>query len=116
MLVLTRKQQDQIQIGDNIRITVLKVKGQSVRIGIEAPKNIRVVRGELTLLEDEPDREAQSPTTTAATPNHSPLASTNRFRAQTCHGQADRAATSGLHTLVSRHRISQRRRSGMDAA
>lgn len=48
MLVLTRKQQEQIRIGDNITLTILKVKGKSIRIGIEAPKEIRVVRGELS--------------------------------------------------------------------
>ncbi len=47
MLVLTRKLQEQIRVGDNITLTVLRVKGNSVRIGIEAPKDVRVVRGEL---------------------------------------------------------------------
>lgn len=47
MLVLSRKQQQDIVIGDDIKITVLKVKGNTVRLGIEAPKNVRVVRGEL---------------------------------------------------------------------
>lgn len=47
MLVLTRKLQEQIRIGDNVTITVLRVKGQAVRIGIEAPRDVRVVRGEL---------------------------------------------------------------------
>lgn len=48
MLVLTRKLKEQIRIGDNVTITVLRVKGQAVRIGIEAPRAVRVVRGELT--------------------------------------------------------------------
>jgi carbon storage regulator CsrA len=47
MLVLTRKLQEQIRIGDNVTITVLRVKGQAVRIGIDAPRELRVVRGEL---------------------------------------------------------------------
>ena len=47
MLVLTRKLQEQIRVGDDITLTVLRVKGNSVRIGIEAPKDVRVVRGEL---------------------------------------------------------------------
>ena len=47
MLVLTRKAQQRIQIGDNITITVVRVKGQSVRVGIEAPNDVRVIRGEL---------------------------------------------------------------------
>lgn len=47
MLVLTRKHQEKIRIGDNITITILKTKGKAVRIGIEAPTDIAVVRGEL---------------------------------------------------------------------
>jgi carbon storage regulator CsrA len=48
MLVLTRKYQEKIRIGDNITITVLRTKGKAVRLGIEAPSNVPVVRGELT--------------------------------------------------------------------
>ena len=49
MLVLTRKQQEKIQIGDDIVITVLKTKGKTVRIGIEAPSTMPVLRGELAV-------------------------------------------------------------------
>ncbi len=48
MLVLTRKLQEQVSIGQDITITVLRVKGNSIRIGIDAPDNVRVLRGELT--------------------------------------------------------------------
>ena len=51
MLVLTRKLQERVQIGDNITISILRVKGNSVRIGIEAPKDVRVVRAELPRFE-----------------------------------------------------------------
>jgi carbon storage regulator CsrA len=47
MLVLTRKLEEQIRIGDDIIISVLRVNRNTVRIGIEAPREIRVVRGEL---------------------------------------------------------------------
>ena len=47
MLVLTRKIQEQIQIGENITITILRMKGQTVRVGIDAPEDVRIVRGEL---------------------------------------------------------------------
>ncbi len=47
MLVLTRKLEDQIQIGPNITITVLRVRGRSVQIGIDAPENVRMLRGEV---------------------------------------------------------------------
>ena len=48
MLVLTRKYQEKIRIGDNITITVLRMKGKAVRLGIEAPMEVPVVRGELS--------------------------------------------------------------------
>jgi carbon storage regulator len=48
MLVLTRKYQEKIRIGDNITITVLRTKGKAVRLGIEAPSEVPVIRGELS--------------------------------------------------------------------
>ena len=47
MLVLTRKRNEQIRIGDNITLTVLRIKGNTVRLGVEAPRQVRVLRGEL---------------------------------------------------------------------
>jgi len=49
MLVLTRKLNEQIRIGDDVVITVLQFRGSSIRIGIEAPQNVRVLRGELPI-------------------------------------------------------------------
>ena len=53
MLVLTRKENEQIRIGNDITLTVVKVRGGGVRIGVEAPKNVRVMRSEL-LKNEEP--------------------------------------------------------------
>lgn len=47
MLVLTRKVGESVIIGDEIVVTILKVEGNSVKIGIEAPKNIKILRKEL---------------------------------------------------------------------
>ena len=47
MLVLSRKSTERIQIGDNVVVTVLEIRGNKVRIGIDAPKEIRVLRSEL---------------------------------------------------------------------
>ena len=55
MLVLTRKLRDQIKIGNDITLTVLKVKGNSIRIGIDAPMDVHILRGELPTFDDEPD-------------------------------------------------------------
>ena len=47
MLVLTRKQGEKVQIGDNISILIMDIKGKQVRIGIEAPADIKVHREEI---------------------------------------------------------------------
>ena len=51
MLVLTRKIQEKIHIGDNVTITVVRIQGNTVRVGIEAPQDVRVIRGEIGLVE-----------------------------------------------------------------
>ena len=48
MLVLSRKQSQQIVIGPDIRITIVKLERNQVRIGIEAPRGVTVLREELT--------------------------------------------------------------------
>ena len=53
MLVLSRKPTEKIVIGNDIVITVVKVQGKSVRLGIEAPQDVRVLRGELPRFDDE---------------------------------------------------------------
>ena len=47
MLILTRRVSESIIIGDDVKITVLGVKGYQVRIGIEAPKDVSVHREEI---------------------------------------------------------------------
>lgn len=47
MLVLTRKLNEAIVIGENVKITILEIKDQSVKIGIEAPREISVHRDEV---------------------------------------------------------------------
>ena len=49
MLVLTRKQGEQIRIGDDVVITVVRTKGKAVRLGIQAPAQVPVLRGEIAL-------------------------------------------------------------------
>jgi carbon storage regulator len=47
MLVLTRKSDESIKLGDDITITIVEVKGNAVRLGIEAPAGLRIYRREL---------------------------------------------------------------------
>ena len=48
MLVLSRKTGQDLRIGDDIRITVVRVHGNRVVLGIDAPETVRVLRGELS--------------------------------------------------------------------
>jgi carbon storage regulator CsrA len=52
MLILTRKAEQKICIGNSITITVLRVRGNTVRLGIEAPDGVRVLRAELQPLDE----------------------------------------------------------------
>lgn len=47
MLVLSRKEGEQLVIGDNIVLTVNRISGNRVAIGVEAPRHVPIVRGEL---------------------------------------------------------------------
>jgi carbon storage regulator len=47
MLVLSRKPGEKIQVGDHITITVVRIGPNTVRLGISAPKDLKVVRDEL---------------------------------------------------------------------
>lgn len=47
MLVLTRRLNEAIQLGENIRITVVAIDADRVRIGIDAPKELKIYRSEL---------------------------------------------------------------------
>lgn len=60
MLVLTRKLNESIQIGDHIEITVLSVQGDQIKLGIKAPKDIEVHRKEIYLSIQESNNEAAS--------------------------------------------------------
>lgn len=47
MLVLTRKLGESIVIGNNVRVTVLELQGKQIRLGIDAPQEVTVHRGEV---------------------------------------------------------------------
>jgi carbon storage regulator len=58
MLVLSRKKGEAVVVGENVRITVLKSDRHGVKIGIEAPSGITILREELLL--DAEDRSARA--------------------------------------------------------
>lgn len=58
MLVVSRKQGESIIIGENIELKILEISEGSVRIGIEAPKSIRVLRKELIKEVENENRES----------------------------------------------------------
>ena len=60
MLILTRRPGESIQVGTDIEISVLEIRGNQVRIGINAPAEVLVLRSEL--LESKPQAEAEQPT------------------------------------------------------
>jgi carbon storage regulator len=58
MLVLSRKLGEVITIGDQISVTVLEVKENKVRLGIEAPKDMRIYRQEIYLKVQQENKQA----------------------------------------------------------
>ena len=58
MLVLTRRPYQQIMIGDDIVVNVVDVNGENVRIAIEAPKEVKIFRGEIYKAITEENRKA----------------------------------------------------------
>jgi carbon storage regulator len=60
MLVLSRRESERIKLGEAIVLTVIRVSGDRVRLGIEAPPEVLVLREEL-----QPRQKASSPTSTS---------------------------------------------------
>ncbi|MDQ0156918.1 carbon storage regulator CsrA [Robertmurraya andreesenii] len=58
MLVLTRKLNQSIQIGDDIEIKILAVEGEQIKVGIEAPRNVEIHRKEVYLAIQEENKKA----------------------------------------------------------
>lgn len=58
MLALTRKKGEALVIGNDIEITILEIKGDQIRIGIQAPKEIPVYRKEVYIQIQESNKEA----------------------------------------------------------
>ena len=61
MLALTRKPGERIVIGDNIVVTVVDIKGDNIRLAIEAPREIKIYRGEIYDAIAAENRQAAAP-------------------------------------------------------
>lgn len=68
MLVLTRRTEESVIIGDQIVITVLGVEGEKVKLGIEAPREVTILRRELLEVVKQQNRLAEKLTPGAAPP------------------------------------------------
>ena len=58
MLILSRKVEEKIKIGEDITITLIEVRGDQVKIGVEAPKNVKVFRQEVFEAIQQENKEA----------------------------------------------------------
>jgi len=71
MLVLSRKESQRIRLGDSIVVTIVKISGDKVRVGIDAPTDVLVLRDELEVHVTAP--APASPATPAQTSGGPPL-------------------------------------------
>lgn len=62
MLVLTRRIGESIKINEDVKITVIEVKGKNIRLGIEAPKETKIYREEVFLKIKQENKSAASST------------------------------------------------------
>ncbi len=58
MLILTRKPGESIFIGDNVKVTIVEIKGNQIRVGIDAPSELRIYREEIYLQILEENKQA----------------------------------------------------------
>ena len=86
MLVLTRKRDESIMIGDDVKITVVDVRGDQVKLGIEAPRHIPVHREEIY-------REIQEENRRAALKSTPDLAALERVLRQPGSAPSDQGAS-----------------------
>ena len=61
MLILSRKMNEKIKIGDEITVTIIEIRGDQVKIGVESPKNVKVFRQEIFSAIQNENKAAVSP-------------------------------------------------------
>ncbi|MGV3485907.1 MAG: carbon storage regulator CsrA [Planctomycetaceae bacterium] len=103
MLVLSRKLDESIKIGNDIKITILRIKGNTIRIGIDAPSDVRVIRSELKAMAEEgsaADLDDTSSTVTAIVDSPA-VASTRLFVGKVSRGEEEATLQSVLSEVDS---------------
>ncbi|MCH8970449.1 MAG: carbon storage regulator [Planctomycetes bacterium] len=108
MLVLSRKTSEQIKIGENITVTVVHVKGKVVRLGIDAPRNMRILRTELISDDEESSASGEAVVHAAshAEPTEDETTGEDDARGiHACHGRPRRA----FHSTRTRRGITMMR-------
>ncbi len=110
MLVLGRKENQSIIIGDNIRITIIGRSGSSIRIGVQAPSDVKVIRAELERQTTVDGSATQVSPPATSTPATSTLAVTSpagplparasRVRASSVRGGESTTATTATATAT----------------
>jgi carbon storage regulator len=67
MLILTRKPGESLYIGDNVKVTIVEIKGHQIRVGIDAPPELRIYREEIyQQIMDENKKAAEAASTSTA--------------------------------------------------
>jgi carbon storage regulator len=69
MLVLSRKPGERILIGDDVAVTIVRIGPNTVRLGIDAPREMNIVREELCHRATAPGEITETPAAAAALPN-----------------------------------------------
>lgn len=86
MLILTRRPGEGIKIGNDVTVTVLGIKGNQVRVGIQAPREMSVDREEVRQRMEREMRELEAQTTPVPLPKTLALPSGSRRRSNTVDG------------------------------
>lgn len=88
MLVLSRKAKQSIRIGDQITVSIVRIKGNVIQLGIDAPQDVHIVRSELLERDAaEPASKDCQPSSEAEATGESPLGTFNSRRRATAGGK-----------------------------
>ncbi len=108
MLVLTRKVEEKIHIGRDITVTILRIEGQRMKIGIQAPSGMKVLRGELL---DKQPRQQEPSCEPPALGAGLPTSPDGRPKVSLVAGDLRSEPVRGQETRAQRETVAQRDRS-----